>query len=142
MVMVEDETKKQVAAGSEEQGFTFRTSFDPFNLIMQQLARLDDKLGRLDEKLDARIDKLNARIDKLDVRIDKLDARIDKLDAKIEDLRKETDAKIQRLEARIDRLDVKTEALHQELHNTTRWIIGTIVAVAGVAVALASWLFS
>jgi predicted nucleic acid-binding Zn-ribbon protein len=124
--MVEDETKKQVAAGSEEQGFTFRTSFDPFNLIMQQLARLDDKLGRLDEKLDARIDKL--------------DARIDKLDAKIEDLRKETDAKIQRLEARIDRLDVKTEALHQELHNTTRWIIGTIVAVAGVAVGLASWL--
>lgn len=104
--MVEDETRKQLAASSEEQGFTFRTSFDPFNMIMQQLGRLDDKLGKLDEKIDTKIDKL---------------------DAKIDGLRRE--------------VDVKIDALHQELHNTTRWIIGTIVAVAGVAVALASWLF-
>lgn len=106
MAVVEDETRKQLAAGSEEQGFTFRTSFDPFNMIMQQLGKLDDKLGKLNEKIDTKIDKL---------------------DAKIDGLRREVDAKI--------------EGLHQELHNTTRWIIGTIVAVAGVAIALASWLF-
>ncbi|TDA65763.1 MAG: hypothetical protein D9V47_12390 [Clostridia bacterium] len=106
MAVVEDETRKQLAAGSEEQGFTFRTSFDPFNMIMQQLGKLDDKLGKLDEKIDTKIDKL---------------------DAKIDGLRREVDAKI--------------DGLHQELHNTTRWIIGTIVAVAGVAIALASWLF-
>ncbi|AEG13868.1 hypothetical protein Desku_0227 [Desulfofundulus kuznetsovii DSM 6115] len=102
MAVVEDETRKQLAAGSEEQGFTFRTSFDPFNMIMQQLS---------------------------------------KLDTKIDDLRKETDAKIEKQDTRFDRLDAKIDGLHQELHNTTRWIIGTIVAVAGVAVALASWLF-
>ncbi|MBC7347940.1 MAG: hypothetical protein H5U00_10915 [Clostridia bacterium] len=99
MAVVEDETKKQLAAGSEEQGFIFRTSFDPFNMIMQQLGKLDDKLGKLEEKLDTKIDGL----------------------------RQEMDAKI--------------DSLHQELHSTTRWIIGTNVAVAGVAVALASWLF-
>jgi vacuolar-type H+-ATPase subunit I/STV1 len=102
LAVVEDETRKQLAAGSEEQGFTFRTSFDPFNMIMQQLS---------------------------------------KLDTKIDDLRKETDAKIEKQDTRFDRLDAKIDGLHQELHNTTRWIIGTIVAVAGVAVALASWLF-
>ncbi|MBC7347987.1 MAG: hypothetical protein H5U00_11160, partial [Clostridia bacterium] len=73
MAVVGDETRKQLAAGSEEQGFTFRTSFDPFNMIMQQLGKLDDKLGKLDEKIDTKIDKLYAKID---------------------DLRKETDAKI------------------------------------------------
>gem|GEM_PF-2008227 len=98
--MLEDETRKQLAADSEEQGFTFRTSFDPFNMIMQQLG---------------------------------------KLDTKIDDLRKETDAKIEKQDTRFDRLDAKIDGL-QELHNTTRWIIGTIVAVSGVAVALASWL--
>ncbi|TDA70680.1 MAG: hypothetical protein D9V47_00285 [Clostridia bacterium] len=99
MAVVEDETRKQLAAGGEDQGISFRTSFDPFNMIMQQLGRLDDKLGKLDEKLDTKIDGL----------------------------RREMEAKI--------------DGLHQELHNTTRWITGTIVAVAGVAVALASWLF-
>lgn len=49
------------------------------------------------------------------------------------------------LRGEIKQLDSKMEAridnLHQELHSTTRWIIGTIIAAAGVAVALASWLF-
>ncbi|KKM12812.1 hypothetical protein SY88_01690 [Clostridiales bacterium PH28_bin88] len=103
MAVVEEETRKQLAAGSEEQGFTFRTSFDPFNMIMQQLVKLDDKLGKLDEKLDTKIDGLRREMDAI--------------------------------------IDAKIDGLHQELHSTTRWIIGTIVAVAGVAVALASWLF-
>lgn len=106
MAMVENETKKQMAAGSEEQGIPFRTSFDPFNMIMQQLGRLEDKLGKIDEKLDNKIDGLRREMD---------------------GLRRE--------------LDIKIDGLHKELHNTTRWIIGTIVAVSGVAVALASWLF-
>jgi archaellum component FlaC len=109
LALVEEETRRQLAVGSEEQGFTFRTSFDPFNMIMQQLGKLDDKLGKLDEKIDTKIDGLRRE----------MDAKINKLDAKI---------------------DARVDGLHQELHNTTRWIIGTIVAVAGVAVALASWL--
>lgn len=112
MAVVEDETKKQIAAGGDDQGIPFRTSFDPFNMIIQQLNKLDTKFDDLRREVDARIDKL---------------------DTKIDDLRREVDAKIDKLDARID-------SLHQELHNTTRWIIGTIVAVAGVAVALASWL--
>ncbi len=87
MAVVEDETRKQIAVGGDDPGIPFRTTFDPFNMIMQQI-------NRLDEKLDVRIDKLEARID----------------------------------------------GLHQELHNTTRWIVGTIIAVAGVAAGLASWL--
>lgn len=87
MAVVEEETRRQIAAGGDDQGIPFRTSFDPFNMIMHQLSRLDEKI-----------------------------------------------------DARIDKLDVKMEGLHQELHNTTRWIIGTIVAVTGVAVALASWM--
>jgi predicted RNase H-like nuclease (RuvC/YqgF family) len=117
LAVVEDESRKQMAAGSEEQGFTFRTSFDPFNMIMQQLGKLDDKLEKLNEKIDTKIDKLDAKIDGLR----------QEMDAKIDGLHREVDAKI--------------DGLHQELHNTTRWIIGTIVAVVGVAVALASWLF-
>lgn len=54
------------------------------------------------------------------------------------------DAMEAKLEAKIDKLDAKidsrVDALHQELHSTTRWIIGTIIAAAGVAVALLSWL--
>lgn len=54
------------------------------------------------------------------------------------------DAMEAKLEAKIDKLDAKidsrVDALHQELHSTTRWIIGTVVAAAGVAVALLSWL--
>lgn len=50
------------------------------------------------------------------------------------------DAMEARLEAKIDKLDAKidskADALHQELHNTTRWIIGTVITAAGVAVAL------
>lgn len=63
--------------------------------------------------------------------LNKLDGRLDRLDSKIDDLRKELSAKI----------DSRVDSLHQELHNTARWIIGTIIAVAGVATALASWLF-
>lgn len=116
MAVVEDETRKQLAAGSEEQGFSFRTSFDPFNMIMQQLGRLDDKLGKLEEKIDTKIEKL---------------------DAKIDGLRQEVETKIDGLHREVE---TKIDGLHQELHNTTRWIIGTIVAASGVVVAVASWL--
>ncbi|MGB9660995.1 MAG: hypothetical protein ACPL5F_03130 [Moorellaceae bacterium] len=127
MAVVEDETRKQLAAGSEEQGFSFRTSFDPFNMIMQQLGRLEDKLGKLDEKIDTKIDKLDAKIDGLRREVE----------TKIDGLRREVETKIDGLQREVE---TKIDGLHQELHNTTRWIIGTIVAVAGVVVALASWL--
>ncbi|MCL4439226.1 MAG: hypothetical protein M1609_01120, partial [Firmicutes bacterium] len=52
--VVEDETKKQLAAGSEDQGIIpFRASFDPFNMIMQQLGRLD--LARLCQDIERRL---------------------------------------------------------------------------------------
>lgn len=34
----------------------------------------------------------------------------------------------------------RTDGLHQELRSTTRWIIGTVIAAVGVAVALVQWL--
>ena len=133
MAVAEDEIRKQVAAGSEDQGITpFRASFDPFNMIMQQL-------GRLDTKIDQQFMTLNTKIDQQFMTLDaKIDQQFMTLDAKIDVLRKEMEAKTDRLDAKIDS---RVDDLHQELHQTTRWIIGTIVAVAGVAVALASWLF-
>ena len=132
MALAEEETRKQIAAGSEEQSFTFRTSFDPFNMIMQQLGKLEDKLGKLDEKLDSKLEGLRRELDA------KIEGLHREMDAKIEGLHREMDAKIEGLHRGVN---AKIEDLHQELHNTTRWIIGTIVAVAGVAIALASWLF-
>jgi flagellar capping protein FliD len=139
--VIEDETRKQLAAGSDEQGFTFHASFDPFNMIMQQLGKLDIKIDDLRKETDAKIEKLNTRFDRMDAQIDdlrketdvkleKLDTRFDRMDAKIDGLRQELHST----------LDAKIDGLHRELHSTSHWIIGTIVAVAGVAVALASWL--
>lgn len=174
MAVVEDETRKQLAAGGEEQGFAFRTSFDPFNMIMQQLGKLDTKVDDLRKETDAKIGKLETKLDglhketeakigKLETKIDGLhketEAKIGKLETKIDGLHKETETKIGKLETRIDRLetridkletridrldakiDARVDGLQQEFRNSTRWIIGTIVAVAGVAIALASWLF-
>lgn len=126
VVIEEDETRKQIAAGSDEQGIPFRASFDPFNMIMQQLNKLDSRLDRLDD----RIDRVDARFDKVDARFDKVDDRIGSLDGKIDRLRGELR---QEFETRMD-------SLHSELHGTTRWIVGTIIAAAGVAVGLGSWL--
>ncbi|MGE5592398.1 MAG: hypothetical protein ACM3X3_01785 [Betaproteobacteria bacterium] len=60
--MAESETRKQLAAGNEEQGVFFRASFDPFNMIMQRLGKLDDKVERLHEKIDTRSDELRQEI--------------------------------------------------------------------------------
>jgi hypothetical protein len=52
-----------------------------------------------------------------------------RLDSMETNLRGEMTSLRQEMNARID-------GLHQELHSTTRWIIGTVIAAAGVAVAL------
>lgn len=106
--MPQEEAQKQVAAGAE--GQEIRAFFDPFNLILQQLNRLDGKLEKLDEKLDTKIDGLRKEMEN-----------------NMNELRRE--------------MKQDNQALHHELHSTTRWIIGTIIAAAGVTVALASWLF-
>jgi len=156
LALAEEETRKQIAAGSEEQSFTFRTSFDPFNMIMQQLSRLDTKVDDLRRETDAKASKLETKLTEL---YKETDARIGRLETTVAELHKETEARIgkletrmdrletriDKLETRIDRLDAKLDArvdgLQQEFRNCTRWIVGTIVAVAGVAIALASWLF-
>lgn len=56
--------------------------------------------------------------------------RLDSMEANLRSEIKQLDGK----------METKIDNLHQELHSTTRWIIGTIIAAAGVAVALASWL--
>lgn len=126
MAVIQDETRKQLAAGSEDQGIAIRTFFDPFNVIIQQLGRLDDKLGKLDEKIDTKMDALHQE-----------------LKIEVGGLRQELNLKADglRQELNIQELNIRFDGLHQEVHSTTRWIIGTTVAVAGVAVALAAWLF-
>ncbi|MCR4420103.1 MAG: hypothetical protein NUV99_08260 [Clostridia bacterium] len=76
----------------------------------------DPLIQYLLHRLDAIETKLEAKIDKLDTRVSNVEAR---LEAKIEE---------------------KVNALHHELHSTARWIIGTVIAVASVALALAQLL--
>jgi len=101
MVVPEEELKKQVAA-AEETGTQWRPFFDPFNMLVQQLNRLDTRMDRLENKLDGLHQEIDTRLNEL------------------------------RREVKQD-----NQTLHQELHSTTRWIEGTIIAAAGLALALA-----
>ncbi|MGB9886617.1 MAG: hypothetical protein ACPLRW_06425 [Moorellales bacterium] len=112
MAVPEEEVKRQVAAG--EEGPASYRGFDPFiQYLLHRLDAIETKLEAKMDKLDGNVSTIEAR---LEARMDRLESKTDKLDTK---------------------LDEKVGTLHQELHSTTRWIIGTVIAAAGVALALA-----
>ena len=67
-------------------------------------------------------------------RLDTLEAN---LRSEVNGLRQEVNGLRQEVNGLRQEMNARIDAVHQELHSTTRWIIGTVIAAAGVAVALA-----
>lgn len=111
-----EEARKEIAAGTDEQGL-FPRGFDLFGYIIQQLTNMD-------ARYEARFDRIETRIDKLDTRIDKLDSKID---TQINALRQEMQENDARLQQEIAILRQEIKSGQQEIRSIHRWSIASIV---------------
>ena len=77
---------------------------------------------------------VQSQIGKLDSRIERLDSKIERFDSKIEGL----DSKIERLDSKVDMRSAELRAeFHQAIRAQTTWLTSVMIAVGGLALAIA-----
>lgn len=98
-----------------------RAFFDPFNMLLQQIIKLNDRVEKLDEKLNTKVEELRQEVNQ-----------------GIQGLRQEVKQGIQALRQEMEQ---ENQALRQEVHGINRWAISVIVAVTiGLGGVIASLL--
>jgi hypothetical protein len=87
----------------------------------------DDGHEAYDRDMDRRLTRLEMFVEEARRRFDAIDARLDRLERRLEDTAQQLRAEMQQLRSDI-------QQMRSEIGSATRWIIGTMIAIAVAAV--------
>jgi len=102
--------------------------------VVPELARRED-VADLEGKMSARFERVDAAIERVDAAIERVDARCERLEEQVKTKADKADMKELADNVKLQMAELRRDIAERE-EARTRWYVGFLIAIAGLAVAV------